>query len=193
MGKLLSLVGVMGDRVEINEAYRTYPPAGYVSEQKRANEDREFLLGLLEQKAKEGFEEIDPVELLEEPTDQEFVYINSEGKYCSGGWLRFPRDPNRKEQAKDEMWVMYSARNRKIVSLQLQETVDSPHAVRVFIKREAVGYKRPVKETKYPVFLPDHRGVNQVVYYGSRQMQQERFTRTGKFARAQRYGWYFID
>lgn len=183
----------MVEQVNLEE-YSSNPPIGYVSEQERANKDPTFLISLLERKVGEGFEEIPPEQLLTEPTDQEFVYINSEGKYCSGGWLRFPQDPAKKEDCHTEMWVLYSARNRRLVSLQLQpNSADSPWAVRVFIRRELVGYKRPTEPTNHPVYLPDRNGNQQIVYYGKRAQKAERFMSTGKFARAQLYGWYFID
>ena len=181
----------MADRVDIGDEYRVHPPSGYVSEQKRANTEPGALREILEAKMSEGYVEIPVLQLLDEPTDQQFVYINNLGKYCSGGWLRFPRDEEKKEDCHISAWVLYSARNRSIVSLQLKENPDSPWAVRVWIKRELVRYRRPTVVTKWPVVLRDLNGVNQVVYYGSRREKAARFMSTGKFERAQRYGWVF--
>ncbi len=64
-----------------------YDPSTYVSIQKQCNDDLEFRDQYIKNKLKNNWEEITPKQLLKEHGQQEFVYIDNNNNFCSGGLL----------------------------------------------------------------------------------------------------------
>ena len=115
-------------------------------------------------------------------------------------------------------YVLYRSRKNSILSLQTVEQKNCkcskpelhphPYCTRAWIKREKQRYVRPtnvpdkyynlesippsMRNLNKVVMLPDENGVEQILYYNSRQAKVERFRSTHKFKKAKKYGWVFI-
>jgi HD superfamily phosphohydrolase len=82
-------------------------------------------------------------------------------------------------------WIRPVKREKKEKESKREKTI------KIVDKR--VKYKRPGKETNFPVYLKNKNGEEVVVYYATNNSKIERFKKSEKYKRALKIGWVFED
>ena len=165
-----------------------YDSSKYISVQTRVNHDSEFEKKYISKIVSEGWVALKKVEdIFIFPKGKAFKYrLNGdsmsgarEGTFRSGGWLI---GKNLDDPENNDKYILYKGYNGAVFSLQIKDILE------IYIKspkREISIFKKPGKETKYPVFLPDPvTGEDIVVYFAKDEFNRVRFTNSNKYQKA---------
>jgi len=165
-----------------------YDSSKYISVQTRVNHDSEFEKKYISKIVSEGWVALKKVEdIFIFPKGKAFKYrLNGdsmsgarEGTFRSGGWLI---GKNIDDPENNDKYILYKGYNGAVFSLQIKDILE------IYIKspkREISIFKKPGKETKYPVFLPDPvTGEDIVVYFAKDEFNRVRFTNSNKYQKA---------
>jgi len=180
------------------------PKPDYVSHQSLINSgpggtiDEEELANYLNERS---YEEIKPKNVDQIPVGSRIAYITKKNKWRSAGWLarieESTMDVDGNEFTRPKKYVLYKSYNNACFPVQVEDVrlfYILQKKVEVVIEK-MIYFRKPVKQTKFPVTLINSEREEIVVYYARDNFNKKLFESSMKFLRAQEDpdGWQFED
>ena len=126
------------------------------------------------------------------------VYGPSANKFRSGGWV-VNRDGGIMEGDNNKRYILYKPHNltQPPICVQL-ENISKLYVFGIELhedmkSKRPVKYKRPGKQTKYPVCAVDSNGDTVTIYNAESETKRKEFMGSKKFKRAIDNGWSFSE